>query len=173
MALVGKVRKRLLEAQTRQKSYADKKRRDPSFSRGDHVFIKVSPCKCIIRFRKRGKLNTRYIGPFEILEEIGEVAYRLALPSNLDTVHNVFHVSNLRKYIPNLTHIIHHHVMQWTPDLAYEEIPTKIISRQIRRLRNKEISMVKVLWSNHSANEFTWEVEEDMQMKYTDLFGTF
>ncbi|XP_047310117.1 uncharacterized protein LOC124913713 [Impatiens glandulifera] len=125
------------------------------------------------RFGKKGKLSLgpRYIGPFEILEEIGDVAYRLVLPPTFDTVHNVFHVSNLRKYIPNPTHIIHHDVMQWTPNLTYEEVSTEIIVRQIRRLRNKEINMVKVLWSNHSVDEATWEVEEDMQQKYPDLFG--
>ncbi|XP_047306481.1 uncharacterized protein LOC124909897 [Impatiens glandulifera] len=145
VTMVGKIWERLLAAQSRQKSYADKKRRDISFSRGDHVLLKASPCKGIIRFGKKGKLNPRYIDPFEILEEISDVAYRLALPPTLDTVHNVFHVSNLRKYIPNPTHIIHHDVMQWTPNLTHEEVPTEIIARQIRRLRNKEINMVKVL----------------------------
>ncbi|XP_047326921.1 uncharacterized protein LOC124930637 [Impatiens glandulifera] len=173
VALVSKIRERLLTAQSRQKSYADKKRRDLKFERGDHVFLKVSPCKGIIRLGKKGKLNPRYIGPFEILEEVGDVAYRLALPPSLDTVHNVFHVSNLRKYVPNPTHVIHHEEVQWAPDLAYEEVPTQILATQIRKLRNKEIKMVKVLWSNHSSDEATWEVEQDMQRDYPQLFGTF
>ncbi|XP_047325316.1 uncharacterized protein LOC124929088 [Impatiens glandulifera] len=121
VALIRKIRERLLTTHSRQKSYADKKRRDLKFDKGDHVLLKVSPCKGIIKFGEK--------------------------------VYNVFHVSNLRKYILNLTHIIQHEDVQWTPDLAYKEFLTQIIARQIKKLRNKEINMVKVLWNNHSVEE--------------------
>ncbi|KAL5560324.1 hypothetical protein UlMin_036535 [Ulmus minor] len=91
---------------SRQKSYADKRRRPLEFQVGDSVFLKISPFKGIIRFGKRGKLNPRYIGPYEILERVGKAAYRLALPPNLATVHNVFHVSMLKKYVPDKSHVL-------------------------------------------------------------------
>ena len=91
------IRKRMQAAQNRQKSYADVRRRELEFQVGDHVFLKVSPTKGVRRFGIKGKLSPRYVGPFEILERIGVVAYRLALPPSLDKVHNVFHVSMLRK----------------------------------------------------------------------------
>ena len=93
------IRERLKVAQDRQKSYADVRQRDLEFEVNDLVFFKVAPWKGIIRFQKRGKLNPRYIGPFRIVERIGPVAYRLELPSELSRIHNVFHMSMLRKYI--------------------------------------------------------------------------
>ena len=92
------IRKRLLKAQSRQKSYADTRQRPLEFEVGDHVFLKVMPKRGVIRFGKQGKLSSRYIGPFEVLERVGIVAYRLALPPSLSSVHDVFHVSMLRKY---------------------------------------------------------------------------
>ena len=103
---VGMIRKHLLTTQSRQKSYADVRRRPLEFKVGDHVFLKVMPKRGVIRFKKRGKLSPRYIGPFEVLERVGVVAYRLALPSSLSSVHEVFHVSMLRKYTPDPTHIV-------------------------------------------------------------------
>ena len=103
---VGMIRKRLLTTQSRQKSYADVRRRPLEFKAGDHVFLKVMPKRGVIRFGKRGKLSPRYIRPFELLEREGAVAYRLALPPSMSSVHEVFHVSMLRKYTPDLTHIV-------------------------------------------------------------------
>ncbi|XP_047306255.1 uncharacterized protein LOC124909636 [Impatiens glandulifera] len=159
VSLVIKIRERLLTAQKKQMSYANKKRQDITFNKGDHVFLKVSPYKGVIRFGKKGKLNPRYIGPFKILETVGEVAYRLVLPPSLAAVHNVFHISNSRKYIPNASHVIHYEEVQLTKDLSYEERPTQILARQTRKLRNKEANMVKVLWHNSSIKETNWEVE--------------
>jgi hypothetical protein len=93
-------------AQSRQKSYADKKRRKLELEVGDHVFLKVSPWKGVARFRKKGKLSPRYVGPFEILERVGPVAYRLALPPALSKIHDVFHILALRKYIPHPSHVL-------------------------------------------------------------------
>ncbi|XP_042415106.1 uncharacterized protein LOC122004253 [Zingiber officinale] len=106
--LVAKIRDRIQTAQSRQRSYADHRQRGLKFTVGDHVFLKVSPMKGVLRFGKKGKLSPRYIEPFEILDRIGARAYRMALPPNLSGVHNVFHVSMLRKYISNPSHVIGH-----------------------------------------------------------------
>ncbi|KAL8113503.1 hypothetical protein AgCh_020723 [Apium graveolens] len=100
------IQQRILADQRRQKSYADKDRREVMFKEGDFVFLKLSPWKGIMRFGKKGKLSPRYIGPFEILRRVGEVAYDLALSPSLGHIHNIFHVSYLRKYIPDPSHII-------------------------------------------------------------------
>ena len=98
-----------------------------SFSSGDLVFLKVSPMKGVMRFCKKGKLAPRYIGPFEIKSRVGEVAYRLVLPPELSQIHPVFHVSRLRKYIPNLSHVLQPHTFEISEDLTYEEYPVAII----------------------------------------------
>ncbi|XP_073153872.1 uncharacterized protein [Henckelia pumila] len=118
-----------------------------------------------MRFGKRGKLSPRYIGPFEILEKVGARAYRVALPPNLEGVHNVFHISMLRKYLANPSHVIRHEPVEWTSDLSYEEMPVQILDRQVRRLRNRDILMVKVLWLNQLFEEATWETERDIRVK--------
>ena len=110
-------------AQSRQKSYADKRRKDLEFAIGDHVFLKVAPMKGVMRFGKKGKLSPRYVGPFEILERVGDKAYRVALPPSLSTVHNVFHVSMLRKYISNPSYLLSYEPLELTPDLTYEQKP--------------------------------------------------
>ena len=103
---VGLIQKRLLTAQSRQKSYADKRQRPLEFEAGDHVFLKVMPKRGVVRFGKRGKLSSRFIGPFEVLERVGAVAYRLSLPPSLSGVHEVFHVSMLRKYTLDPAHVV-------------------------------------------------------------------
>ena len=133
-----------------------------SFSVGDLVFLKVSPMKGVMRFGKKGKLAPRYIGPFEIRSEVGEVAYRLVLPPELSRIHPVFHVSMLRKYIPGPSHILQSQTMELTEDLMHKEYPVAIVDQQIRQLRTKEIPMVKVLWSNHTVEDCTWETEAVM-----------
>ena len=103
MDLIGK---HLLTAQNLQKSYADRRRRPLEYEMGDHVFLKVIPKRGVVRFDKRGKLAPRYIRPLEKLERVGTVAYRLVLPPSLSGVHEVFHVSMLRKYTPDLAHVV-------------------------------------------------------------------
>ena len=98
-------------AQSRQKSYVDT-RRNLEFEVGDKVFLKVAPMKGVLRFGRKSKLSPRFIGPFEILERIGPVAYRLALPPSLSMVHNMFHVSVLRKYMANPTHVIEYEPLE-------------------------------------------------------------
>ena len=103
---VSLIRQRLLTAQSRQKSYADARRRPLEFEVGDHVFLKVIPKRGVVRFGKREKLSPRCIGPFEILERIDTVAYRLALSPIMSGVHEAFHVSMLRKYTPDSAHVV-------------------------------------------------------------------
>ena len=103
---VSFIRQRLLMAQSWQKSYVDMRRRPLEFEVGDHVFLKVMPKRGVVRFGKRGKLSPKFIGPFEILERVGTVAYRLALPPSMSGVHEVFHFSMLRKYTPDSAHVV-------------------------------------------------------------------
>jgi hypothetical protein len=167
---VAVAREKLKEAQSRQKTYADQHRRILEFKIGDHVFLKVSPWRGVRRFGIKGKLSPRFIGPFEILERIGEVSYRLALPPQLSHVHNVFHVSQLRGYNYHPLHVISYPSLTIQEDLSYEVKPEAILDRQERKLRKKIIPFVKVLWKNHSEREATWEIEESFRSSYPYLF---
>ena len=135
-------------SQSRQKSYANSRRRNLKFEVGDKVSLKVAPMKGVLRFGPKGKLSPRFIGPFEIWERIGPVTYRLALLPSLSTVHNVFHVSVLRKYMTNLMHVIDYEALEMAEDLRYEEKPLGILARKVRTLRTKNIAFVKVWWRN-------------------------
>ncbi|XP_017978291.1 PREDICTED: uncharacterized protein LOC108662435 [Theobroma cacao] len=115
--------------------------------------------KSMIRFAKRGKLNLRYIGPFRIIEKFGPVAYRLELAPELDRIHNVFHVSMLKKYVPNPLHILEAPPIELQEDLKFEVQFVRILDRKDRVLRKKNIPMVKVLWKNAWMEEMMWEVE--------------
>ena len=119
------------------------------------MFLKVAPMKGVMRFGKKGKLSPCYVGPFEIIKKIGKVAYRLALPPNLAAVHNVFHVSILRKYVSDPSHILQYEPVQINEDLSYEEQPIQILAQEERKLRSCSIPMVKVQWKNHSTAEAT------------------
>ena len=133
------------------------------------MFLKISPFKGIIRFRKWGKLNPRYIGPYEILERVGKAAYRLALPPNLAAVHNVFHVSMLKKYVPDKSHVLEQEPIEIHEDLSLQEKPVQILDFKVKTLRNKEIPLVKVLWRNQSVEEATWERESNMRASCPEL----
>ncbi|KAA0067014.1 pol protein [Cucumis melo var. makuwa] len=167
---IQKIRARMLTAQSRKKSYADVRRKDLEFEVGDMVFLKVAPMKGVLRFEKKGKLSPRFVEPFEILERIGLVAYRLALPPFFSAVHDVFHVSMLRRYVTEPTHVVDFEQLQISENLSYEEQPVEILAREVKKLRSREISLVKVLWRNHGVEEATWEREEDMRAQYPELF---
>ncbi|KAL4032922.1 hypothetical protein IC575_006005 [Cucumis melo] len=143
---IQKIRSRMHTAQSRQKSYADVRRKDLEFQVGDKVFLKVAPMRGVLRFERRGKLSPRFVVPFEILERIGPVAYRLALPPSLSTVHDVFHVSMLRKYVPDPSHVVDYEPLEIDENLSYTEQPVEVLAREVKTLRNKEIPLVKVLW---------------------------
>ncbi|KAL0546686.1 hypothetical protein IC582_016598 [Cucumis melo] len=167
---IQKIRSRMHTAQSRQKSYADVRRKDLEFEVGDKVFLKVAPMRGVLRFERRGKLSPRFVGSFEILERIGPVAYRLALPPSLSTVHDVFHVSMLRKYVPDPSHVVDYEPLEIDENLSYTEQPVEVLAREVKTLRNKEIPLVKVLWRNHRVEEATWEREDDMRSRYPELF---
>ncbi|KAL5566261.1 hypothetical protein UlMin_029425 [Ulmus minor] len=171
--IVEKIRQRMKTAQSRQKSYADRRRKPLEFAIGDKVFLKVALMKGVMRFGKRGKLSPRFVGPFEILERIGDLAYRVALPPAMSGIHNVFHVSMLRKYTPDPSHVLSYDTLDLRQDLTFEELPVKILDREEKELRRKKIRLVKVLWKNHEVEEATWEREDEMRAKYPHLFGTY
>ena len=145
---VSLIRRHLLMAQSRQKSYDDVRRQPLEFEVGDHVFLKVVPKRGVVRFGKRGKLSPRFIGPFEILERVGTVAYQLNLPPSMSSVHEVFHVSMLRKYTPDPAHIVDWGQIEVDIDRTFEEEPVCILDGRDQFLRRKTVRLVRVLlWS--------------------------
>ncbi|KAA3461544.1 reverse transcriptase [Gossypium australe] len=155
----------------RKKSYADLKRKGIEFQVGNKVFLKVSPWKKVLRFVRKGKLSSRFIGPYEVIERIGPVACRLALPSELENIHDVFHVSMLRRYRSDPSRVISPTEVEICSDMTYGEEPVKILDREVKQLRNKSIALVKVLWHRHGVEEATWEPEETMRVQYPNLFS--
>ena len=164
------IREKIKAAEDRQKSYADLKRRDEEYQVGEKVLLKISPMKGVMRFGKKGKLSPKYIGPYEIIQRVGKVAYKLDLPNELERVHNVFHVSQIRKYIPDATHVLQPETIEMDENLTYEERPVKILDTKVRSTRNKDVKIVKALWLNHNTEEATWEAEADMRKRYPELF---
>ncbi|KAA0054091.1 pol protein [Cucumis melo var. makuwa] len=167
---IQKIRARMLTAQSRQKSYIDVRRKNLEFEVGDMVFLKVAPMKGVLRFVKKGKLSPRFVGSFEILERIGPVAYHLALPPSFSAVHDVFHVSMLKRYVADPTHVVDFEPLQVSENLSYEEQPVEVLAREVKKLHSREIELVKALWHNHGVEEATCEREEDMRAQYPELF---
>ena len=165
------VRDNLKIARDGQKSYADNRRRDLQFEIGDRVFLKVSPWKGVLRFGKRGKLSPRYIEPYEIVSKVGQVAYKLKLPPELSRIHDTFHVSILRKFIPDPLHVLREQPVQLKESLTYEETPVQIVDCKEQVLRSKVIPLVNVLWKNHEREAATWEPEAHMRRQYPQLFS--
>ncbi|XP_069144557.1 uncharacterized protein [Solanum lycopersicum] len=126
-----------------------------SYNNSYHSSIGMAP---VMRFGRKGKLSPRYVGPYEILQRVGEVAYELALPADLASVHPVLHVSMLKKFLGDPASILRVEDLGVGEDLSYEEVPIKILDRQVKRLRNKAIDTVKLLWRNHLVEGATWEV---------------
>ncbi|WMV30080.1 hypothetical protein MTR67_023465 [Solanum verrucosum] len=157
-------------AHSRQRSYADNRKRDLEFEVDDWVHLKISPMKGVMRFGKKGKLIPRYVGPYEILKRVGKVAYELKLLIELALVHPVFHISILKKFIGDPLSILPLEGLWVNENLYYEEVPVEILDRQVKKLRNKEVSPVKVLWRNHLVEGATWEAEADMKSRYPHLF---
>ncbi|XP_071917037.1 uncharacterized protein [Coffea arabica] len=163
------VRQRIQTTQSRQKSYADDRRKDLEFAVGDLAFLKITPLKASLMSGKGKKLQPRFVGPYNIIQRVGNVAYKLELPPSLSRIHNVFHVSMLKKYHPDPSHILQSESIEIDETLTYEEKPVELLDRKMKELRNKRIPLVKVLWRNHGIEEATWEVEEAIREKYPNL----
>jgi hypothetical protein len=169
---VEKVRENLRVAQSRQKSYADKRRRDLTFAVGDSVYLKVSPIRGTKRFLVKGKLAPRYVGPYQITKRIGSLAYQLALPEAMLGVHPMFHVSQLKKSEKEVeAKQVPMELLDLQDTLEYAEYLEKILDRAVEETRRTTIPFCKVLWSNHTEREATWEKEADLRQEYPHLFA--
>jgi hypothetical protein len=165
------VQENLKIAQSRQRSYVDTRRRELSFEVGDFVYLKVSPIRGVRRFRVKGKLAPQYVGPYQILAKCGEVAYQLSLLEDLSTMHDVFHVSQLKKCLGVLEEQLLVEGLEVQEDLTYIERPTQFLETTYRVTRRNTIRMCKVRWGDHSKEEATWEREDDLMAKYPELFA--
>ncbi|GKA07005.1 putative reverse transcriptase domain-containing protein [Tanacetum coccineum] len=154
------IKQRIQAARDRPKSYADLKCKPMEFQVGDRVMLKVSPWKGVVRFGKRGKLNPRYVRPFKVLEKVGAVAYKLELPQELSRVHNTFHVSNLKKCYVDEPLVVPLHGLHIDDKLYFVEEPVEIMDREVKRLKQSCIPIVKVWWNSRRCPEFTWERED-------------
>ncbi|GJZ86709.1 putative reverse transcriptase domain-containing protein [Tanacetum coccineum] len=152
-------------------NYADKRRKPLEFSVGDYVLLKVSPWKGVVHFGKKGKLAPRFVGPFEIIEKVGPVAYRLDLPEELNGVHDMFYVSNLKKCLADPTLQVPLDEIQVDAKLNFVEEPVEILEREFKKLKRSRIAIVKVRWNSKRGPEFTWEREDQMKLKYPHLFS--
>jgi hypothetical protein len=168
---VALIRKKLLEAQSRQKSYADDRRRELRFEEGDFVYLKVSPMHGVKRFQMKGKLASWFVGPYPIIGRVGPAAYRLELPESMSDIHKVFHVSQLRKCLQVPENHIEVETIQIQKDLQYREKPMKILDSAVRKTRNSKVRLCRVQWSREGEEEATWESEDSLRREYSYLFS--
>ncbi|GJT68995.1 putative reverse transcriptase domain-containing protein [Tanacetum coccineum] len=152
---IVQIKNRLLTVGSRQKSYADKRTKPLEFEVGDIVLLKVSPWKGAVRFRKRGKLCPHYIGPFRTIARVGPVAYTLELPEELKGIHSTFHVSNLKKCLAEGDIVVLIDEIQLDDKLHMIEEPVEVVDREVKRLKQSRIPIVKVRWNSQRGPEFT------------------
>ncbi|GKE07022.1 putative reverse transcriptase domain-containing protein, partial [Tanacetum coccineum] len=152
---ISQIKDRLEAVRDRQKSYADRRRKPLEFSVGDYVLLKVSPWKGVVRFGKKGKLAPRFVRPFEIIEKVGPVAYRLDLPEELDGAHHTFHMSNLKKCLADPTLQVPLDEIRVDDKLNFVEEPIEIMEREFKKLKWSRIAIVKVWWNSKRGLEFT------------------
>ncbi|GKA50164.1 hypothetical protein Tco_0743237 [Tanacetum coccineum] len=141
------------------------------FQVGDNVMLNVSPWKWVVRFGNRGKLNPIYVGPFKVIEKVGEVAYKLELPEELSRVHNTFHVSSLKKCYADEPLAVPLDGLHFDEKLQFVEEPIEIVDREVKRLKRSRIPLVKVRWNSKRGPEFTWEREDQFRKRYPHLFA--
>ena len=155
-------------AQDRQKSYADKRSTNLEFKVGDRVFLKVSPLRNVILFGSVGKLAPRFVGPFPIIEKVGKIAYRLELPERLAGVHKVFHVSHLWNCLHESAEVVEPSILEEAEverEATVRRVPTRILGTEVKKLRNREVKLVKVQWSD-AEGDTTWETEARIRTAY-------
>ncbi|GJR32921.1 putative reverse transcriptase domain-containing protein [Tanacetum coccineum] len=169
---IVQIKERLKAAQDRQKSYAGHRRKPLEFSVGDKVLLKVSPRKGVVRFGKRSKLSPRYVGPFEVVERVGPGAYRLRLPQELVDIHDISHVSNLKKCLPDVNLHVPLEEVKIDDKPYFVEEPMEIMDREVKKLKKSRIPIVKVRWNSRRGPEFTWEREDEMKRKYPQRFAS-
>jgi hypothetical protein len=150
----------------------DKRRRDLSFEVSDFVYLKVSPMRGTYRFKVKGKLAPRYVRPLKIVDHKGEITYQLELPPQLSDVHDIFHMSQLKKCLHVPEEQVPMEELDLRGDLTYSERPIKILDMVERLTRNKVIKMCKVQWSHHTEDEATWEHKEELRADYLELFSS-
>ncbi|GJX50034.1 putative reverse transcriptase domain-containing protein [Tanacetum coccineum] len=152
---IVQIKKRLKTIRDRQKSYADNQRKSLEFSVGDKVLLKVSLWKGVVRFGKRSKLSPRYVGSFEVIERVGPVAYRLRLPQEFVGIHDKFHVSNLKKCLVDVNLHVPLEEVKINDKLYFVEEPIEIIDREVKKLKQSKILIVKIRWNSRRGLEFT------------------
>src|SRR3954469_23691174 len=166
------VRDQLKAAQSRQKSYYDRHHRQESYNLDEKAYLRVTPLNGTQRFGFKGKWAPRYIGPFHIIAKRGEVAYQFELPPHLSRVHDVFHVSQLRRCFKDPIHEVDHETLDLQDDLSCREYPVRILDSAERVTRRKKIQFMKVQWSHNSEKEATWEREDRLRAKYPTFLPT-
>jgi hypothetical protein len=168
-ATVHHIQGNLKAVKSHQETYANKRRRPIEFEVGDNVYLRVSPMKGLKRFGIKGKLAPRYIRPFSILEKCGAVAYKLDLPPSLAGVHDIFHVSQLKKCLKALMDNVLPEVTPLEADWSYPEHPIKVLDQKDSVMRCKTIRFFKIQWSNHTEEEATWESEDFLRSCHPDF----
>ena len=166
------IQEKMRESQSRQKSYHDKRRKDIEFQVGDHVFLRVNHVTSVGRALKCRKLTPRFVGSFEIVEKVGSVACQIALPSSLLNLHDVFHLPQLRKYVFDESHVIQMDDLELRDNLIVETWPVRIEDREVKRLRGKEIILVKMIWVGPTSKSATWKSEGKIRVSYLELFSS-
>jgi hypothetical protein len=168
-AIVHRIQENLKAKKSCQETYANKRHRPLQFEVGDHVYLRVSPMKGVKRFGVKGKLAPRYIRSFPILEKCGIVAYKLDLPPSLARVHNIFHMSQLKKCLKAPVDVVFSEVTPLKTDLSYPQHPINILDQKDHVMRRKTIKFFKIQWSNHSEEEATWESEDFLWSHHLDI----
>ena len=169
---VKQIQSNLKIAQSQQKSYADRRWKPLVFNKGDFVYLKVSPMKGVNRFGVKEKLAPRYIGPYQILERYGKVAYRLKLPEHLLVMHDVFHVSQLKKCLRVPEQNVEVEGVELEPDLTYSEYPIRVLDQKDRVTRRRTIKFYKIQWNQHSKEEATWESKDYLLEQFLEFLAS-
>jgi hypothetical protein len=157
---VKQIQANILVAQSRQKSYTNKRCNPLEFEVGDHVYLRVFPMKGVLHFGIKGNLAPRYIGSYPIIDKYGPTSYQVELPAKLSGVHNMFHVSQLKRCLKPPTDMVIEDTIPLKPDLTYKAYPNKILDQQDQITRNKTTRFYKIQWNEHSEDEATWECED-------------